>query len=278
MAKISARVATRLQDGLKRFQPIVSAARSKDLNESDTSRIVTDILADVFGYDKYSEITSEYSIRSTYCDLAIKLNGSPRLLIEVKAVGIDLKDNHIKQAVDYAANQGMDWVVLTNCATWRVYKIKFGKPIDKEEVVTFNFLDLAPKKENDIATLFLLAKEGLDCSALSEFHAQLRAVNPYIISALIQSEPLVRVLRKELARQSPDIKINADDIRSMLTKEVLKRELIEAPEAKEAIKKIQRGLAKAERLKAAGKGLGSTKENGSGSMDPDEFETSSPLD
>jgi hypothetical protein len=70
---------------------------------------IGDMLADVFGYDKYFEVTSEYAIRGTYCDLAIKLDGKLTTLIEVKAVGIDLKEQHIKQAVDYAANQGVDW-------------------------------------------------------------------------------------------------------------------------------------------------------------------------
>lgn len=253
MAKIPSRVSSRLADSLKRYQSIVSAAKSKDLNEADTSRIVTDILSDTFGFDKYSEITSEYSIRNTYCDLAIKLNGQPRLLIEVKAVGIDLKDNHVKQAVDYAANLGMDWVVLTNAVNWRVFKISFNKPIDKEEVVAFDFTQLNHKKEDDIAILYLLAKEGLDSSALNEFHAQVRAVNPYMLGAVIQSEPVLKVLRKELSRNFPDVKIYIEDIQSVLTQGVLKREILVAPEAKDASKKVQRGLAKLERSKAESK-------------------------
>ena len=70
------------------------------------------MLAAVFGYDKYSEVTSEFSIRGTYCDLATKLDGVVQTLIEVKAVGYDLKEAHTKQAIDYAANQGVDWVLL----------------------------------------------------------------------------------------------------------------------------------------------------------------------
>jgi hypothetical protein len=31
--------------------------------------IVSDMLADVFGYDKYNEITRELCVRGTYCDL-----------------------------------------------------------------------------------------------------------------------------------------------------------------------------------------------------------------
>ena len=66
---IPARVAERLAAGGKRFQPILSAAKSRDVNESDTSMIVTDVLADVFGYDKYSEVTRELCIRGTFCDM-----------------------------------------------------------------------------------------------------------------------------------------------------------------------------------------------------------------
>ena len=59
-----------MASGLRRFQPILLAARARDVNESDTCLIVTDVLQDILGYDKYSEITSEYQIRSTFCDLA----------------------------------------------------------------------------------------------------------------------------------------------------------------------------------------------------------------
>lgn len=52
---VPARTAERLSSGLKRFTPILASAKSRDVNESDTSMIVTDMLADVFGYDKYSE-------------------------------------------------------------------------------------------------------------------------------------------------------------------------------------------------------------------------------
>ena len=107
---ISPRVADRLAAGLKRYQPVLTAARSRDVNESDTSMIVTDILGEVFGYDKYSEITRELCIRGTFCDLATRINDKFQLLIEVKAIGLGLKDAHIKQAVDYAANQGIEWV------------------------------------------------------------------------------------------------------------------------------------------------------------------------
>ena len=76
MANIPVKVADRLASSIKRFQPVLASAQSRDVNESDTVIIITDMLSDVFGYDKYSEVTSETAIRGTYCDLAVKLNGT----------------------------------------------------------------------------------------------------------------------------------------------------------------------------------------------------------
>ena len=53
------------------------------------------MLADLFGFDKYTEITSEQAIRGTYCDLAVKLEGKIKYLVEVKAIGLMLKDNQV---------------------------------------------------------------------------------------------------------------------------------------------------------------------------------------
>ena len=101
MASVPKRVSERLAASIRRFQPILSAARSRDVGEADTVTIVKDMLAEVFGYDKYAEVTSEYAIRGTYCDLATKIDGVLQALIEVKAIGLELKDSHVKQAVDY---------------------------------------------------------------------------------------------------------------------------------------------------------------------------------
>ena len=168
MATILKKVAERLASGIKRFQPVLANAKSKDVNESDTVIIITDMLADVFGYDKYAEVTSELAIKGTYCDLAIKLDGKIRLLIEAKAIGIELKDAHIKQAVDYAANQGIEWVVLTNAVQWRIYSVTFGKPIGHELVEEFEFMVLNPKSDSDLESAYLFTKEALTRDVLGK--------------------------------------------------------------------------------------------------------------
>ena len=136
-------------------------AKDRDVNESDTVAILNDILGDVFGYEKYLEVTSEFAIRGTYCDLAIKIDDKVQFLIEVKAIGINLKESHMKQACDYGANHGVQWVVLTNGIEWRVYRIRFEQPINFDLVCSFDFLALNARDEKCQDCLFMLAKEGL---------------------------------------------------------------------------------------------------------------------
>jgi predicted type IV restriction endonuclease len=242
---IPAKVAARLTAGLKKFQPILAAARARDVNESDTVVILTDMLSEVFGYEKYMEITSEYSIRGTYCDLAVKLDGALQFLVEAKAVGTELKDAHVKQAVDYAANQGCDWVVLSNGITWRVYKIVFAKPIDQELVVEINLTNLNAKKDDDLDLLWLLAKEGWQKARLGEYHTQKQALSRYSVGALLLTETLIDVIRRELRRVTPGVRIESEDIRNVLEHEVIKRDVLEGEKAADAKKLITRAATRA---------------------------------
>jgi len=227
MANISSKVFDRLSSGIKRFQPILNNAKSRDVNESDTVIIITDMLSEIFGYDKYSEITSEFMIRSTYCDLAIKLDGKLAFLLEVKAIGLELKDNFVKQAVDYAANQGVDFVVLTNGVLWKVYKITFAKPVDSELVFEIDFLTLNNKNKDDVEKLSLLSKEGWQKSFLYDYHSQKQALSKFFLSAILLSDTIIEVVRRELRKISPDVKVTSEQIKEVIFKEVLKREVIE---------------------------------------------------
>ena len=249
------RVMERIVAGVKRYQPVLAAAKARDVGESDTVTIVKDMLADVFGYDKYSELTSEFSIRSTYCDLAIKIDGKLQTLIEVKAIGIELKENHVKQAIDYAANQGVDWVLLTNGIQWRVYHVIFAKPIGQELIVDIDFCAMNVRTLAHMEMLHLWCKEGWQKSVLGEYRDQRQALSRYTIGAVLLSEPILAVIRRELRRVSPDVKIDFSEIESVLTNEVIKREVVEGEQAVEARRKIARSTAK--RLRdAAGAGAG----------------------
>lgn len=245
MATIPSRVESRIIGAIKEFQPILTSAKTRDVNEPDTVRIVTEMLEKVFGYNKFSEVTAEHAIRGTFCDLATKLDGAIQLLIEVKAIGLELKDNHVKQAVDYAANEGVEWVVLTNAITWKVYKITFGKPIDHELIFEVDFISFDLKKRDQLELLFVLAKEGWVKSLLTELHEQRQALGKFVIAAILRSESVLDAMRRELKRVCPNVKIQNEQIEQVLMGEVLKREVVEGEKAVEAQKRVLRSNRRA---------------------------------
>lgn len=244
MSHLPKRAGARVVAGLKKFQPILQSAKARDVNESDTVVIVTDILHEIFGYDKYSEITSEHAIRGTFCDLAIKLDGTLSLLVEVKAVGIELKDQQVKQAVDYAANQGVDWVALTNGVEWQVYKVAFTKPIQHELVVDLDLGAINVRSADDLDLVGLLAKEGWQKARIGEYHSQRQALSRFVLGALIVSQPVLDVLRREVRRIAPDVRVDVGQIEDVLREEVLKRDVFDGEKAQVAQKQVAKAAAK----------------------------------
>lgn len=239
------KVADRLAAGLKRFKPVIESAKARDVNESDTSMIVTDMLAEVFGFDKYAEVTREYSIRGTYCDLATKIDGQLQTLIEVKAVGVALRENHIKQAVDYAANQGVEWVILTNSQHWKVFSVSFSKPISADLVLDLDLLTMSPSDEDAIDDLYLLTKEGVQRSGLDAYNDQLKVRNKFNLAAIIMSDVVLHTIRRELKRIAPDVRISVEELKDALAHEVIKRDAIEGEKAGDAHRLVARAANKA---------------------------------
>ena len=240
MANVPKKVSVRLSKEVGRFQKVLQDARNRDVNESDTVTIIVDMLAAVFGYDKYTEVTSEQAIKGTYCDLAVKLDDSTKFLIEVKAIGLDLKDNHLMQAVNYGANHGIDWVVLTNGVDWQIHRLKFTKPLDSEQVCSFCFTDLKSKSNEDQGKLFLLCKEGVQKKAIEEYHDHCQSVNRFMIAAIIQSDSVLPVIRRELKRVTPGLQVEIEEIKTILAEEVLKRDAVTGDMADKAAKDVKK--------------------------------------
>lgn len=243
------KVMDRFTKEVKHFQDILKNAKDRDVNEADTVVIITDMLASIFGYDKYAEITREFAIRGTYCDLAVKENGAVKYLIEVKAIGLDLKESYVKQAVDYGANKGVKYVILTNGMLWNVYGIKYDRPIQTELVFSLDFLTLNPRSNDAQEALYLLCKEAISRAAIETYHERQKTINRFTISALVLSAPTIDVIRREIKRIAPGVKVDNLEIENILKNEVLKREVLDGEAAKEAGARVKKALSKAAKQK-----------------------------
>lgn len=237
----------RLLAGLKRYQPIFDAAKKRDVSESDTAVMVADFLADVLGYAKYTEVTTEFAIRGTYCDLAVKIDDKLCFLIEVKAIGVDLKESHVKQAVDYAANKGCEWVMLTNGIVWRVYKIGFGQPITNLLVTEVDLLKHPYRHEVLVDCFVSLSREGWTKEKISDYLEQMQATSRYTLAATLLSEPVINQVRREIRRLFPGVKVDHEFLVKQIRDDVLKREVVEGDAADAAsgtLRKLTRRLEK----------------------------------
>lgn len=237
---IPKRVTERIVKHLKPYQAILQQQKARDVSEADTVTIVKDILSDIFGYDKYAELTSEHCVRGTYCDLAVKVDGKLCFLLEVKAIGLELRDAHVKQAIDYASNQGCEWVVLTNGVEWCLYHVLFRKPIDKQEVARIDLTAVSAKSAADLDRLYLLTREGLSKSALAEYRDRKDATSRFMLAAILLNSPAIISEIKRSIRRISGLNIEPDLISKMLREEVIKRETIEGEQADSAGRRVHR--------------------------------------
>ncbi|MGB2698376.1 MAG: DUF5655 domain-containing protein [Candidatus Zixiibacteriota bacterium] len=100
--------------------------RKDDLKEYPTRTIFVDPLLQALGWDVRDpdEVELEHpTIDGKSVDYAPKINRKPVLFIEAKPLNDTLVDvKSITQVVGYAANAGVEWCILTNGVTYKVYR------------------------------------------------------------------------------------------------------------------------------------------------------------
>lgn len=65
-------------------------------------------------------------------------------------------------------------------------------------------------------------------------------VNKFTIAGLLLSESVINMIRKDIRRLCPSIKIEVTEIEKILINEVFKRDVIEGEEAEKAVQKLKK--------------------------------------
>ena len=114
-----------LLECIESLQARLEKHRNADLKETPTRTIFIDPLLLALGWDvrNSDDVELEYpTIDGKSVDYAAKINDNAVLLIEAKSLNDPLTDvRAITQVVGYAANDGIEWCVLTNGAKYKVY-------------------------------------------------------------------------------------------------------------------------------------------------------------
>ena len=258
--KVPKLVEERLRKQVPRYQKLLKKlleiSKNERSHEHNTVTVVVDMLNEVFGFTKHSEITQEQVINKDKCDVAVKIEGKVRYLVEVKPIGTSLKDNHIKQAVNYGANAGIEWVVLTNGVDWQVYRIvlesKEPPKVIHKQVCALNFVEMKLRKEKDQETLFMLCKRGVNKALFEELYDHQQVVNEHTIAALMMDEEVHKIIARELKKLGQNTKPDKEEIAKII-KQIIKPGLVvdeKTEAARKDIDKTRKKLKKLARKKA----------------------------
>lgn len=217
-------VRERVRSSLKKYLKPLQELVSRDANEGDTRLLITDLLCDALGYDKYEDLTTEYMVRGEFADYGIRIDKQMVAFIEVKRATTKLGIKHLRQVEMYAVNEGVEWVVLTNGAHWQVYHLTAGLPVTIDLTLDLDLLG-SQTANHKADQFYYLAKESFKRKQIEDVWKQTAATSPKALLELILSEPVLDAARKELRRRAGYSLDNADLAR-MLRNSAMRQDLL----------------------------------------------------
>lgn len=193
-----AQLEKRLREYRKKY---LTKKQNLGLDESATRLMVNYFLTDVLGYVELDDIKTEYNIRGEYADYVIQLARKKHFVIEVKSIQIDLNDRHLRQSLSYAANEGIDWIVLFNGKQIQLYRVIFGKPISHHKVCEFDLADLSQMKQA-AEHLSHLLKASVQKGELDTYWKRHNALSPETLIKTIYTEDVIKAVRLKVKKTS----------------------------------------------------------------------------
>jgi hypothetical protein len=218
---VPAKEKSKLLFQLRQYRKKFLVKKYENLDESATRLMINEFLTEILGYTPIEEIRTEYAIKGTYADYVIQLKRKKHFVIEVKAMQIDLAEQHLRQSLAYAANEGIDWIILTNGRQFKLFRVIFGKPISTKKILD---LDIADKEtvKNSIEFFHLLSKKSVLKKELESYWARFQALEPVNLAKLLYSEEIIKILKKKLKNKTGIIFSNDDLVDSIYSIIVLK--------------------------------------------------------
>ncbi|MDQ3106963.1 MAG: type I restriction enzyme HsdR N-terminal domain-containing protein, partial [Actinomycetota bacterium] len=190
----------------------------------DTRLVVTDFLCEGLGYDKYSDLTTEYEVKGDFADYGVRIDGDLVAFIEVKRVATKLNERHLRQVQMYAVNEGVEWLILTNGQHWQVWHLEGGLPVILDLAFEVHLLgdDTPAQKANQ---LFYISRDALKRRAIDDLWKARRATSPKSLGAVLLSDAVLVATRKELRRATGQ-NVDPKELARVLKETILKPECL----------------------------------------------------
>lgn len=188
---------TKLLTAVKAYAKKFLSNKSMELDESGTRLMINSFLIDVLGYEPIEEVKTEYMIRGTYADYVVQIKGVQHFLVEVKALSLQLSANHLRQATNYGANEGIDFILLTNGRSFDFYKVLFNQPIEIKKIFSID-LSTTDGVKQSIDYLQFLHRDSVTHKGLDFLWNKTMALNPEYIAGLLYDPKVINFVKKTL--------------------------------------------------------------------------------
>lgn len=207
----------RISTSLKRIAKPIEALKSRDAVEADTRMLVTDVLCDVLGYDKYEDLTAEYQVKGEFADYGVRVDKQLVAFVEVKRVSQKLNATHLRQVENYALKNGVSWAILTNAQSWQVYHVQAvnGEQSELTLVVDVDILDTGTKHAEKVEKFFWICRESIQKGKLDGLWKETFATSAKALRPLLLSDLVIDQIRKELWRTNKQ-RVENDDLRTAI--------------------------------------------------------------
>ena len=214
----------RSKAAVKKFQKPLADLVARDANEGDTRLLVTDILCEGLGYDKYEDLTTEYQVKVDFADYGVRVDKQLVAFIEVKRCTQALNQKHLHQVQSYAVNEGVEWMILTNGRTWQLWHMTPGLPVVMDTVVEVDLLsDETVAKKAD--AMFYMSREAFKRHAVDDLWKRRSATSAKAVAKIVMSDKIIEEVRKELRRQT-GFNADAKTIEETMRFQVLRPEVL----------------------------------------------------
>jgi hypothetical protein len=207
---------TKLHNELKAYNKKYLHGKMTELDESGTRLMINTFLTDVLGFIPIEEVKTEYMIRGTYADYVIQTKGVRQFLVEVKALSFVLSDKHLRQAINYGANEGIEWALLTNGKCFEFYKILFNKPIESRKVFSFDLSDTSQLK-SCVEVLQYIHKDSITNKGLTLLWNKTCALDPLNVAGLLFATPVTNFIKRALKNKFKS-KFSDDEIQASINR------------------------------------------------------------
>ena len=191
------------KDAIREYRKSLAKVHKSNpkLNESGTRLLINDFLRNVLCFEPNEEIKTEYEIAGGYADYVLQTGRKKRVVVEVKALGIKLNANHLRQSLGYAASEGIDWILLLNGKQFQLYKVMFAKPVFTKLVFDIDLLSDSGFK-NSTELFEMMTKKSLAKNTLDSYWKKVDSLEPQSLAKYFFDETVIKLLKRNLKNKT----------------------------------------------------------------------------